>query len=159
MDLENEFKCRVIGIGRVLVMMRPWGDPENLKRVWCIFECFMALDSNCEFLIVMPPRECDHMAIRLFPSFGHTSGHGIDSLYKALNNIDVAKAIASQENDRVKILGLIRERMGFQKVNMLVRDRLRGWYEQRQLSYMHVIVLYAYDSIVISHGSFCFFNL
>ena len=34
LDFGAEFQIRVIGIGRVLVMMRPWGDPSNLKRVW-----------------------------------------------------------------------------------------------------------------------------
>ena len=33
-DFGTEFQIRVIGIGRVLVMMRPWGDPSNLKRIW-----------------------------------------------------------------------------------------------------------------------------
>jgi hypothetical protein len=123
-DFECEFQSRVLGIGRVLVMMRPWGDPENLKRVWCIFECFMALQSDCEFFIVMPPGESDHMTLQLF---GSTAEYGIDSLYKALNNIDLEKAKASVEQDRLRILKLISETMGFQTVNMLVRDRLRSW--------------------------------
>jgi hypothetical protein len=124
-NFAHEFKSRVVGIGRVLVMMRPWGDPENLKRIWCIFECFMALKIGCEFSIVMPPRESDHMAIQLFSP--HTSEHGFDSLYKALNNIDLEQANSSIPEDRILILAWIREEMGFKKVNMLVRDRLRSW--------------------------------
>lgn len=126
-DFENEFQRRVVGIGRVLVMMRPWGDPANLKRVWCIFETFMALTSNCELSIVMPPRERDRMAAQLFSSFGRQVDMGIDSLYKALNNVDLEKAQASVEQDRIRIHDLIRERIGFQAVNLLVRDRLRQW--------------------------------
>ncbi|CAB9501659.1 Kinesin light chain [Seminavis robusta] len=127
-DFENEFQRRVLGIGRVLIMMRPWSDPENLQRVWCVFECFMAYYSGCEVSIVMPPAEHDRMGIDLFSSFGYE--HGIDSLYEALNNVDLEKAKASVEQDRVRILQLIRERIGFDEVNMLVRDRLRLWVRQ-----------------------------
>jgi hypothetical protein len=127
-EFQHEFQSRVLGIGRVLVMMRPWGDPENLKRIWCIFECFMALESGCEFSIVIPPLERERMVVQLFSP--QTREHGIDSLYKALNGIDLEKAKASVEQDRIHILALIREQMGFQKVNMLVRDRLRSWYGQ-----------------------------
>ena len=87
----------------------------------------MALTSDCEVTVVMPPRENDHMAMTLFSSFGRTGEHGINSLFRALNNIDLEQAEATVPDDRVRIIELIREHVGFQAVNTLVRDRLRAW--------------------------------
>ena len=122
LGFENEFRQRVIGVGRLLVLMRPWGDPDNLKRIWCIFEIFMAL-IHCEMSIVMPPREKELLTTELLSS----PENGIATLYKALKDINVEKAKASVEHDRGHILSLIHERIGFNVVNRQVRDRLRGW--------------------------------
>lgn len=126
LDFETEFEARVLGIGRVLVMMRPWKFP-NLKRSWCVFEIFMALTKNCEVSIVMPSREKENMINKFFYALGNSSDHGIDFLYKALNQVDVEKAEASVEQDRTRIIGLIEEQIGCQTVNLWVQDRLRVW--------------------------------
>jgi len=67
------------------------------------------------------------MDVELSSPSGETNKHVIDSLYKALNNIDLEKAEATAMQDRIRILELIREGVGFQKVNFLVRDGLRSW--------------------------------
>lgn len=61
-DFEKEFRDRVLGIGRVLAMMGPWDDPAYLKRVWCIFECYTAIQNDIDVEIVMPPRERERMS-------------------------------------------------------------------------------------------------
>lgn len=128
LDFENEFQRRVVGIGRILVMVRPWGDPENLKRIWCIFEVFMGLVvENCEIAFVMPRMERDRMLVQLFSSFGSAGKRGIDMFYTALSQVDLEKAESSVATDRERILDLIRERIGFTEVNLLVRNKLRLW--------------------------------
>jgi tetratricopeptide (TPR) repeat protein len=126
-DFETEFKRRVLGIGRVLCMMTPWGSPANLKRVWCIYEIFMAMNEHCDLSIVMPPREKDRMSIQLFSSFGSAGVRGIDTLCKALAQVNIEQAEASVKQDKERILDLIRKHTGFQKVNGLVREGLRAW--------------------------------
>ena len=126
-DFEKEFKDHVIKIGRVLVLMSPWDDPENLKRVWCIFECYVALEMKCELSIVMPWQECEIIKHTVFSPLKDRGIDALfDSLYKALNKIDVAKAESCVPEDGKKILEVIRQRMGFQRLNMFVRDCLRG---------------------------------
>ena len=87
----------------------------------------MALKANCDVAIVMPSLEKDRMMIQLFPPNEESSGHGIDNLYRALNQVDVEKAEASVARDRIVILEQIREERGFREVNLLVQDRLRAW--------------------------------
>ena len=87
----------------------------------------MALKENCEVSIVMPSLEKDRMAIQLFSPNDESGDHGIDNLYRALNQVDVEKAEASVDRDRTMILDLIREERGFREVNLLVQDRLRAW--------------------------------
>ncbi|CAB9497438.1 Kinesin light chain [Seminavis robusta] len=128
LDFENEFQRRVLGIGRVLVMMQPWADPKNLRRAWCIFEIFMGLvTENCEVSFVMTRTERDRMAIRLFSSFGGAEKTGVDLLYSTLNQVDLEQAQSSVQQDKDRILDLIRQRIGFEEVNLIVRDRLRAW--------------------------------
>ncbi|CAB9510301.1 ANK [Seminavis robusta] len=127
-DFEKAFRGRVQGIGRILVMMTPWGDPANLQRIWCIFEIFWAIKEGCHLAVIMPPRDMDRMLVQLFSTWGRRLGErGIDNLYKALNQIDVEKADASVPEDKTRILELVRGSIGFQSLNVQVKGRLRHW--------------------------------
>ncbi|CAB9509963.1 Hydra magnipapillata [Seminavis robusta] len=75
LDFQNEFRKRVLGIGRVLAMMGPWDDPEYLKRVWCIFECFTAIHGDVDITIVMPPKERERMSRILLGSSDTSSSN------------------------------------------------------------------------------------
>jgi len=33
-EFKQEFESRVRGVGRVLSLVTPWNEPQNLKRVW-----------------------------------------------------------------------------------------------------------------------------
>lgn len=45
-QLVNEFRPRVLSIGRILPMLEPWRNPEYLKRAWCLFELYTAIESR-----------------------------------------------------------------------------------------------------------------
>jgi hypothetical protein len=57
LEFQEIFVDRVQSIGKVLCMMSPWDAPSYLKRVWCIFEIFTAMQNECELVVVMPPYE------------------------------------------------------------------------------------------------------
>ena len=149
LDFETEFRRRVLGIGRVLAMMGPWEDPAYLKRVWCIFEMFTAIQHGCEIEIVMPPLERERMSKILLGSssaYGRSSKDkggkdkgnktqqqqqlgGVDALYKALANISVQNAQATIEDDRIRIMEILSDKhgIGFEAVNQRVTNYLRDW--------------------------------
>ena len=42
-DLAKEFGDRVVALGRILPMLEPWHDPGYVKRAWCLFELYTAI--------------------------------------------------------------------------------------------------------------------
>ena len=41
--LQKAFGDRVLAIGRILPMLEPWDDPGYVKRAWCMFELYTAI--------------------------------------------------------------------------------------------------------------------
>jgi Tfp pilus assembly protein PilF len=122
-EFQNIFEDRVQGIGKLLCMMAPWEEATYLSRVWCIFEVFTALQNECEITIIMPPGEHDRMVKDII---GESNG-GVDALHKSLAAIKVENAEASEPSDKLKILKLIEDSVGFAHVNNQVAERLRAW--------------------------------
>jgi len=127
----DEFRNRVVGIGHILAMMTPWDDPLYLKRVWCIFEVFTAneQDNNCQVTIVMPPLQEQKLEEAILSSSDdNTNKSGVvDPLFEALAKTRVEKAHASVEDDRIQILGMVEQGVGFRNLNHRVNDFLRRW--------------------------------
>jgi len=123
LDFESKFRSRVLQIGHVLVMMGPWQEPLYLKRIWCIFEFFTATANDIPISIIMPHREANRMTHELIGR----EGRGVDALYIALQSIDIQQACASVEEDKVRILRLVEESVGFNNVNRSVGEHFRYW--------------------------------
>lgn len=83
-DFFAEFRERVVGIGHILSMFMPWDDPLYLKRVWCVFEIYMAHEHGCQVTIVMPPTEKKAFREALFRKDKETSI--IDTIYNSIAN-------------------------------------------------------------------------
>jgi hypothetical protein len=63
-NFQKEFADRVISIGKIVCLLKPWYEPKYLKRIsWCIYVIFMAQKSSCEVMIVMPPQETKSMTL------------------------------------------------------------------------------------------------
>ena len=54
----------------------------------------------------------------------------LNKLYKVLSELDVSKAEASVENDKIHILNLVEERGGAALLNNEARMRCRKWVHQ-----------------------------
>jgi len=52
-------------------MMSPWRDPIYTKRVWFIYELFIAHEEGCILNMIMPPREKKRMVEALTSSRGY----------------------------------------------------------------------------------------
>lgn len=126
-DFLTEFRERVTGIGRVLAVMAPWDDPLYLKRVWCIFELFTGYTNGCDVTILMPPKERKRMSRAVLADDDAKGIEGVDSLYEALARTRVEGAQASVEEDRVKILDLVKKETGYTTLNRHVNVLLRDW--------------------------------
>ena len=137
-EFLEEFGDRVEKIGHVICMLSPWQEPLYLQRIWCIFEFFTATlklqqklslsdmlslqDKSCNVYVVVPPRERESLARALI------SENARAMFREALDNVDVQKANAFEEKDRLAILDMIQSQDGgYAKTNDHVRKQLRGW--------------------------------
>ena len=134
-DFFAEFSERVSGIGHVLAMMAPWRSPTYLTRIWCIYEIYTAHQHGCDLTIIMPPAQKAAFEYDLFgrgqEDFAFatpaTQDGDIDALYHVLANIQVQNARASMDQDRVTILQMIEDSIGYANLNAYVNELLRAW--------------------------------
>ena len=122
-NFEAEFRARVLNIGHLLVMMTPWENPHYLERVWCIFEIFTAITNALPVTVVMPPGDTNKMISEIIGQ----DGEGIERFYKALQAVKIESAEASCEQDRTKILRLVRSTVGYYGTNVRVSHHFRNW--------------------------------
>jgi len=119
---EQAFGERVEGIGHVLVLMLPWKDPEYLTRVWCVFEMHHALNSaKVDLTVVMPPLERHGFRAALL------SVNGIEYIFRTFAGVRIENAKASIEEDRCRILKMVEDGVGVQKLNDQISRYLQLW--------------------------------
>ena len=120
-EFHKTFRDNVVNIGHIIAMMSPWKKPTYLERIWCIFELYTAHapDNNCKVTIVMPPREETDMM--------NAIGDTINELFKVLAATRIENAEASVEDDRLKILKLVEDNVGFFELNQAVNGMIRKW--------------------------------
>ncbi|CAE8600758.1 unnamed protein product [Polarella glacialis] len=115
--LEETFKTRLLTIGRVLIMLDSALEPYYIKRVWCVYETFMAVSCNVPTEALLPPlgRTQLHEAVR----------DGMQQVKCAFDAIDVEKAEASHKEDEDHVKHLIKQTSGgFPLVKEKVREHL-----------------------------------
>lgn len=123
-EFREAFGKRVGGIGHMVALMTPWNNPMYLKRVWCDFEIFTAVnlgEETCQVSITMPPREVEAMRRTL------VNGGSTAEMWKAFTNVKIQEANASVQEDKERILALIEESCGFHFLDSQVAKCLQSW--------------------------------
>lgn len=119
---SSTFREGVREIGQVLLVLSPWNDPIPIRRAWCLFEIFSALeDSNVTLHIKLPDRERTMLRSTLREDSKH--------VLQALSDIKAQNAEAKVERERDLIFDVIRSSAGgFSHVNSQVKKGLVDWY-------------------------------
>jgi len=126
-SLAAEFAPRVLQIGRLLPMLAPWDNPMYVKRAWCLFELFTAIQHHNEvdITIVLPPAERKGFESAM-------EGAGYSSLDAVLSGIDSAAAEASVTADLEAIRQHIKDLPGgFDALDAEVQLHLQGWFAEQ----------------------------
>lgn len=117
--------------GRVVVLLHP---SENwaLSRVWCLFEVLMCVQVQAQLEITYSFEMVD-----MFERQKNVDGDDKKKIpwyslqrYSHLSTVDVAKAKATVESDRVYILGMIEKSIGSEALNKLVTERMTAAFEE-----------------------------
>ena len=128
---STTFRESIKDIGKVLLVLSPWGDPIPIRRCWCLFEIHNALEESAiELNIGLPGSELCDLKTALLKDY--------ECLVLALSNIQAEKADAKTPSDKETILNVIRQSLGgFSRVNQQVKDGLRQWYVNQLKSLVH----------------------
>ena len=102
--------------GHVLMCMHPWNQPVPLRRMWCLFELFTAMNTGVD--LTMCFGEDDAAALCAAISNGYFDAKD------AVGEIDAANAGASVASDKEMIMGLIEEQVGLDRFNAEMREYL-----------------------------------
>lgn len=129
-EFRDVFYEKVTGIGLVISIMSRWRNPVYLKRVWCVFELYTAFETeHCEFSIALPERE----KIDMLDALNDGGDRGINLLYETLGRTKIESAEASEAADRDRILKIVEDGPGFEKLNNEVNRLLRDWVKNSML--------------------------
>lgn len=121
-DLEVVFKKNLSRIGQMVAILDTFQNPIYLKRVWTIYEQFIAYSSDIPVTFLMP--EASSASLLLEVSKGSA---GISFITQAVSQVDSAHAEAWKPEDERMVKDAIRRTVGFEEVDKHVKDVMVRW--------------------------------
>ncbi len=118
--LRTFFKDAIESFGHTVMVLSPWDDPVPYTRAWCVLEAFYTYDTESKFEVAMS--ETEH---RNFIEKALKDAEG--TVKKMQATINAEKSTSFLPEDQDKIHNMIREVVGFGKINGLLFDQLRNW--------------------------------
>lgn len=121
-DLENIFRSRLQGIGKMVALLDTWHNPTYLRRVWTIFEQYVAACANIEVVMALPNEAEKSMIQKL-----ENGKDGILEVKASLANINSCEAEAWSKTDEEQVKAIVRRDIGFDALNTTVARSLTSW--------------------------------
>ena len=121
-NLEEVFEENLRRSGKVVAILDTWHQPTYLRRVWTIYEQYVACTMQMEVTFVMPYEATRSLSQKL--SLGDA---GIAEVTQSLCEVDVAEAEAYDPRDEVKVKKTIERSVGYDRVNEHVRSAMVHW--------------------------------
>ncbi|KAF0720364.1 Aste57867_375 [Aphanomyces stellatus] len=115
-----KFKDALTAIGKVVMVFSPWNSPTTLTRTWCVFEVFIAMETNARFEVAMGKTEKEAF-------LADAASSSEDVFIKALSKINCSKSFTAVPSDRDFIFEIIQRGPGFIKVDRVVFEVLEHW--------------------------------
>ncbi|KAH9125562.1 hypothetical protein AeMF1_003844 [Aphanomyces euteiches] len=112
------FQSSPRSVGNVVMVMCPWHDPTTLRRTWCVFEVYASVVENARFEIAMG-RSQKASFLQDIQDDG--------AFYKMLSTTQSEKSETTIPSDRDNIFQLIRDEVGFVKLDRMVFEVLEKW--------------------------------
>jgi tetratricopeptide (TPR) repeat protein len=120
-QLQLTFGESLKAIGSVVMVLVNWRDPSYAKRIWCVFEAYMAKKSNTKVILAMSSSE-EKSLVETMIANDITTGF----LASLFGNVDVESAQAKEPQDQQAILQLIKQ-YGVADVNAVILNNLKQW--------------------------------
>ena len=119
-QILDALTAQMLKAGHVLMCLSPLQAPVPLKRAWCLFELWVALQSNIKLTMCFGSGDADklHAVVR---------GGNFD-VRKLVGVIRAEAAGAMDEGDKRLILGLIEDAMGVARFNAEMQEKHQRWF-------------------------------
>eukprot|EP00937_MAST-01D_sp_MAST-1D-sp2_P006852 g6852.t1 len=112
-ELQNQLvqvlESNMKSAAHVLMCLHPWSRPVPLRRMWCLFELFVAVQSKVKLTMCFGAEDADALYAAV--------ANGNFSAEEAVGEIDAANAGASVVADKQMIMKLIHAQVGMQRFN------------------------------------------
>ncbi|KXZ41996.1 hypothetical protein GPECTOR_227g503 [Gonium pectorale] len=109
---DSDFPGVIRASKAVLFTMYPWRSPIAPTRVWCLFEALTAVQS-------------EGVELDVLLDTGGSKDTGVGTVLTVASSLDVRAAQASVPSDKAYIMGCIRDGVGVEAFNAILRKRLK----------------------------------
>ncbi|KAH9256458.1 hypothetical protein BASA81_005372 [Batrachochytrium salamandrivorans] len=118
--LTTQF-CDALGqIGSALLVLPNWKEPTVLTRAWVVWELLACVQQGIELNVIMPPSQRESFDQALFLDLPFL-------IKQCFSQIDTQNSRSADAYARMQILNCIRDSVGFEGANLVVKDRLLEW--------------------------------
>ncbi|XP_063720839.1 uncharacterized protein LOC134847623 [Symsagittifera roscoffensis] len=122
-SLEDYMDKTIRGCGHMVQVLTKWTSPVAFKRLWCVFECFIAEKCAIPVFFVQPQEE-EKLLIRCLLEKGIGSSNPIANQYF---KVDSRKAAATLADDKKVLEDAIEMYIGYGKLNEVIKQQLRNY--------------------------------
>ncbi|KAI8620271.1 hypothetical protein BC830DRAFT_586416 [Chytriomyces sp. MP71] len=106
-------------IKNTVMVLQPWIDPLPLKRCWCILEVYVSKLTEARFHVALTASQTEE--------FMQAMHEDPEAFFNVLANTSCEKSQASLDHDRAAIFAIVREKIGFTKLDTMVMQVFVDW--------------------------------
>ena len=98
-NLENSFQTNLTRIGKMVAVLDTWKDPVYLKRVWTVYEQFVACDLGLPVDFVMPKKSMSSLHDKI-----KQGESGLKEIRDSICRVDSERAEAWDPRDEARVM-------------------------------------------------------
>jgi hypothetical protein len=104
----------------MICLLHPWQDPVPFRRVWCLFELYIAITLGAKVIMHFPAEDAAGFYSKLRKDEADVETAAL------VPTIDAKQAQATMEGDRVRIFQEITDSIGMDEFNRQLQEYLEG---------------------------------
>jgi hypothetical protein len=105
---------------QMICLLHPWQDPVPFRRVWCLFELYIAITLGAKVIMHFPAEDAAGFYSKLRKDEADVETAAL------VPTIDAKQAQATMEGDRVRIFQEIADSIGMDEFNRQLQEYLEG---------------------------------
>jgi hypothetical protein len=113
--LISSLKKSISTPGKMISVLHPWDDPIPLKRAWCLFELFCAVEMKVEVFFCFSELALSELQDKIASGRGNKNSRRAS--VEVVRKVDAERANATVAADRDMILSQITKSIGIQQFN------------------------------------------